>query len=332
MKSIKTVSYNKNDRESTDLTFALQQVYHQMVRLRMYEEKIIGLYPEQEMKTPVHLGIGQEAVAVGCISGLMDEDYVYSNHRGHLHYLAKGGDPLAFASELYGKETGCARGRGGSMHLVDATVGLMGSTAIVSGGVPIATGAALGFKMKGKRSVAMVFFGDGAMDEGVIYECFAFASLKKLPVIFVVENNSYATSSHVSKRQPMDNIWERGTVFGVDGYRVDGNDVTQVLDVAQACIEKARNGSGPSLIECVTYRWKGHVGIHEDTGYRDAREIEDWKTRCPIRVMEERYGIRGDQAEIQRIRDEIDRVFAEARAAKDPEPGNLMDYTYWEGA
>ena len=301
-----------------------------MLYLRLFEEKIIALYPEQEMKTPVHLGIGQEAVATGCLSDLRPEDYVYSNHRGHLHYLAKGGDPFAFAAELYGREKGCARGRGGSMHLVDERVGLMGSTAIVSGGVPIATGAALGFKLQGKDSVAMVFMGDGAVDEGVVYESLAFAALKKLAVIFVVENNGYATASPVTNRQLLDNIWKRGEAFGVEGKRVDGNDVMEVRDAAHHFVAKARRGDGPGLLECMTYRWKGHVGIMEDTGYRTAEEIDDWKSRCPLKVMEERYGAKPDGDTVRRIKDEIDEVFERARAAALPDPASLLGCTYWE--
>lgn len=305
-------------------------LYQAILYLRLFEEKIIALYPEQEMKTPVHLGIGQEAVAVGCLSGLRADDYVYSNHRGHLHYLAKGGDPFAFAAELYGKETGCARGRGGSMHLVDSSVGLMGSTAIVSGGVPIAAGAALGFKLRGKDSVVFVFMGDGAVDEGVVYESFAFAALKNLPIIFVVENNGYATSSPVTNRQLLDNIWKRGEAFGVEGHRVDGNDVMAVKQTAGRCIEKARKGMGPSLIECMTYRWKGHVGIHEDTGYRTIEEIQRWKKHCPLRVMEEKYGIIPDESVRKCIVEEIDDIFLRARLERDPDTAQLMRYTVWE--
>lgn len=308
---------------------SLNILYQSMLFLRLFEEKIIEFYPEQEMKTPVHLGIGQEAVAAGCLNGLRDSDVVYSNHRGHLHYLAKGGDPYRLVAELYGSIDGCAKGRGGSMHLVDTSKGLPGSTAIVSGGVPIAVGAALGFRMQNTDNIAIVFLGDGAMDEGVVTESFAFAALKGLPVVFVVENNGYATASGVGKRQLHDNIYKRGEAFGIKGVKVDGNDVVEVQDAAFEIIKRARDNQ-PGLLECVTYRWKGHVGINEDTGYRTKEEIEAWKKRCPLKVMEEKYDIQPDKNRINEMKQNIDMLFIKAKAAEKPDVVDLLKYTYIE--
>lgn len=309
---------------------SISELYNRMLYLRLFEEKIVELYPEQEMKTPVHLGIGQEAISVGVLSGLRDHDVVYSNHRSHLHYLAKGGDPYALAAELYGKIDGCSKGRGGSMHVVDVKRGLMGSSSIVSGGVPIAVGAALGVKLQMKELVSIAFFGDGAFDEGVIYESMSFAALKKLPVIFVVENNDYATASPQMARQPLDNIYERGKNFGIPGYKVDGNDVVEVKEVADRCIAKTRSGKGASLVECKTYRWKGHVGIHEDTGYRTTEEIAQWKKRCPLKLMQTKYNIRPDDSIRRQMQKEIDTIFQKAKKAPYPCKESLLDLVFAE--
>ena len=308
----------------TDLP-ELDRLCEQIFFLRRFEEKIAALYPEQEMKTPVHLGIGQEAVSAGFLWNVKSEDVVYSNHRGHLHYLAKGGDPYALAAELYGRDAGCCKGRGGSMHLVDVSCGLPGSSAIVAGGVPIAVGAALGFKLRDLPFVSIVFFGDGAFDEGVVYESMSFAALKKLPVIFVVENNGYATASPQRARQPLDNIHRRGEIFGIPGYRVDGNDVVDVRKIADTCIAAAREKNGPSLVECRTYRWKGHVGIDEDTGYRSAGEIASEKERCPLKIMETRYGIRVREDRKQEIQLKIEDIFRYAKACPYPMEDSLLD-------
>jgi pyruvate dehydrogenase E1 component alpha subunit len=309
---------------------SIGELYSKMLYLRLFEKKVIELYPEQEMKTPVHLGIGQEAVSVGFLFGLEDDDVVYSNHRSHLHYLAKGGNPYALAAELYGKADGCSKGRGGSMHVVDARRGLMGSSSIVSGGVPIAVGAALGFKLQLKDLVSIVFFGDGAIDEGVVYESMSFSALKKLPIIFVVENNGYATASLQRARQPLDNIYERGGIFGIPGYKVNGNDVVEVKEVADMCIAKARSGKGPSLVECKTYRWKGHVGIHEDAEYRTTEEIAQWKKKCPINLMITKYNIVRDDSIGEQMRHEIDSIFKKAKIAPYPPEESLLELVFSE--
>ena len=206
----------------------LRELYRMMVKIRRVELKIEELYPGDEMKTPVHLSLGQEAVAAGVCASLNENDSVLSNHRGHGHYLTKGGDLKAMIAELYCKQTGCTKGKGGSMHLIDTSVGLLGSSSIVGGCIPIATGVALGYVMQKEKRVSVAFFGDGAVDEGAFYESLNFAALKKLPVIFICENNFYAVGSHQRIRQLKDDIYRRAQCLSIPGYRVDGNNVIEV--------------------------------------------------------------------------------------------------------
>ncbi|MDP2689298.1 MAG: thiamine pyrophosphate-dependent dehydrogenase E1 component subunit alpha, partial [Deltaproteobacteria bacterium] len=252
-------------------------------------EKIVELYPAQEMKCPVHLCIGQEAIAAGVCLNLKKEDYIFSNHRGHGHCLAKGGEMGPLMAEFYGRSTGCSRGKGGSMHIIDIENGLLGTSAIVAGGIPMGVGASLASVMKGEGRVTAIFFGDGAYDEGAFYESFNFASLKKLPVVFVCENNFYATNSHQSARQPGCRISDSARAFDAHGACVDGNDVMAVYKAAQEAVSRARKGGGPSLIEAKTYRWKGHVGPDADheKGCRPREELLYWMEKCPVRSFRE---------------------------------------------
>ncbi|HNQ35848.1 MAG TPA: thiamine pyrophosphate-dependent dehydrogenase E1 component subunit alpha [bacterium] len=299
-------------------------IYRTMLLIRRVEERLCALYPDQEIKCPIHLYIGQEAVAAGVCARLRKSDYLVSNHRSHGHYLAKGGGLREFFAELYGRRTGCSGGWGGSMHLADPELGLLGSSAIVAGGIPIAVGAALAARMEGRGRVAAVFFGDGAADEGVFYESLNFAALRKLPVVFVCENNFYATNSRQSARQPLDNIYRRGRIFGIPGFRLDGNDAAAVYAAAGRAVERARRGRGPTLLECRTYRWKQHVGYQEDWegGCRPARELSCWKKRCPL----ERFGRRLRRSGLltpareRALTAEIDRRIEAARAAARREP------------
>ena len=256
----------------------------------MFEERIVNLYPKQEIRTPVHLSVGQEAIASGVCLYLKEDDYVFTNHRCHAHAIAKGMSLSSIMAELYGRETGCCKGKGGSMHLSNADCGILATTAIVGGGIPVAVGAALSLKMKKSRNISVVFFGDGAVDEGVFYESLNFSALKKLPVLFVCENNFYATNSALSSRQPLDNIYKRGEIFGIRGLRCDGNDVEKIAWICRDLIGKIRQGKGPVLLECRTYRWKAHVGpdCDIDTGCRPATELDAWVKRCPIKIFEKR--------------------------------------------
>jgi pyruvate dehydrogenase E1 component alpha subunit len=262
----------------------LIEMYEGMLRIRFAEEKCIELHPEQLMKSPHHYYIGQEAVAVGISAALTKDDYVFSTHRSHGHYIAKGGDLGKFMAEMYVKIDGCSKGKGGSMHLIDTSVGHMGSSAIVSGSIPIATGAGWAFQLQNKKNVAITYFGDGASDEGVLYESLNFAALKKLPVIFVYENNFFASFSKVSARQAVEDIAGRANAFGVPGVKVDGNDVMEVYNTTKEAVKRANDGKGPTLIEATTYRFKGHCGVDDDIHpmLRCQEELDDWKEKCPI--------------------------------------------------
>jgi pyruvate dehydrogenase E1 component alpha subunit len=267
----------------------LLRLYRSMLRIRKLQLRIESLYHLDEMKTPVHLCIGQEAVAVGVCANLRDEDYISSNHRGHGHYLAKGGDLKSLVAELYCRETGCSKGRGGSMHLVDASVGHIGSSSIVGGCIPIATGLALSIAMKKQARVSVAFLGDGAADEGVLYESVNFAMLRKLPVVFVYENNGFSVCSPVESRKVGDNIFHCAPREHLFTRLVNGNAVTEVYGAAKEAVERARSGEGPSFIECRTYRMRGHAGAGSDAhlGYRSAEEIMEWEKKCPVSTFRE---------------------------------------------
>lgn len=262
----------------------LHNLLFEMMRIRQVQLAIESRYLENEMRTPVHLCIGQEAVAVGVCANLKNNDYINSTHRGHGHYLAKGGSLRALIAELYGRESGCSKGRGGSMHLVDTAVGHYGSSSIVGGGIPVGTGMGLAIKMQKKNNISVIFFGDGAADEGVLYESINFAVLKKLPVIFILENNQYSVCSHISARQAGENIFHAMPAKLLMTKIVNGNDVRQVYDGVNNAVIRARTGRGPSFIECRTYRIRGHAGCEAQdvAGYRTVGEINSWKELCPV--------------------------------------------------
>jgi len=266
----------------------LKTMYATTLRIRKFEEKVAQLVSLKEIICPCHLYIGQEAVAAGVCANLRKDDWVLSTHRSHGHYIAKGGGLKALMAELYGKATGCSGGYGGSMHLASPEIGMPGSSAIVAGTVPLAAGAALAFKLQKKDSVAVAFFGDGAVDEGVWYETLNFASLKKLPVIFVCENNLYSTHMSLTDCLADTTIYKKAAVFNMPGVRIDGNNTVKVYKAAQKAIDDARQGKGPTLLECMTYRWLGHVGSNDDLdkGLRSRAELDAWLARCPIKTFE----------------------------------------------
>lgn len=266
----------------------LLKMYTTLVQIRKFEEKVAELVSKKEIICPCHLYIGEEAVAVGVCSALRKDDYVFSTHRSHGHYIAKGGDINTLMAELYGKANGCSKGKGGSMHLASPNMGLPGSAPIVAGTIPLAVGAALAFSIQKKDNVSVSFFGDGATNEGVFYESLNFAALKKLPVIFVCENNLYSTHLPVSRCLSDTKIYKKADGFGMPGIRVDGNDVIKVFNLAKEAVENARDGNGPTLIECMTYRWCGHVGpsYDLDKGLRSKEELDYWMNRCPIKLLE----------------------------------------------
>jgi pyruvate dehydrogenase E1 component alpha subunit len=266
----------------------LRKMYITMLKIRKFEERVAELLSQKKIICPTHLYIGQEAVATGACLALRRDDWIFSTHRSHGHYIAKGGDIKALMAELYGKVTGCSRGKGGSMHVTSPNVGMLGSSAIVAGTIPLAVGAALAFSLQKRKNVSLAFFGDGAVSEGTFYESLNFASLRKLPVVFVCENNLYSTHMPVSACLADTNIYRKATIFKMPGVRVDGNDVIEVYRVVKDAAEGARNGRGPTLIECMTYRWRGHVGpsYDLDKGLRSEEELRYWINRCPIKKLE----------------------------------------------
>lgn len=266
-----------------------KSLYSNMLRIRMVEETILNLYPEQEMRCPVHLCIGQEAIAAGVCANLTKDDYIMSNHRSHGHYLAKGGDMKAMFAEIYGKAAGCCSGKGGSMHLIDLSVNMLGATSIVSGVIPVAAGVAYGSVMKKEKRITVVFFGEAATEEGVFSETLNFASLKKLPILFICENNLFSVYSPLSVRQPR----ERNNLllvksYGIRSSKEDGNDVTAVYNAAAKAIRYVRRGDGPYYLEFETYRWREHCGPNYDNalGYRERAEFVKWRKRCPLELHE----------------------------------------------
>ncbi|MDD5127996.1 MAG: thiamine pyrophosphate-dependent enzyme [Dehalococcoidales bacterium] len=294
-------------------------MYRSMLRLRKFEEAIAErLKTPSEIVCPVHLYTGEEAVAVGVCANLRKEDFVFSTHRSHGHYLAKGGDMKSLAAELYGKTTGCSHGRGGSMHLAAPEYGLPGSSAIVAGTIPLAVGAALAFSVRKEDNVAVAFFGDGAANEGVFYESLNLAALRKLPVIFICENNLYSTHMPVASCLASTEIYRKAESFCMPGVRIDGNNVLKVFREAGRAIAAARLGEGPALIECLTYRWRGHVGPNYDLdkGLRSKEELDSWMTRCPIKNFEEFLAAQGliSTAEKEAVSREVDVEVAEAIA------------------
>ena len=327
------------ERPSTEAALP-QALYRTMVRIRLVEERIAQLYGEQEMRCPCHFSIGQEAVAAGACAHLSEEDLLFGTYRGHGIYLAKGGDLKALMAELYGKETGCAHGRGGSMQLIAPEVGLVCTSAIVGGTIPMAVGAALSATVRRTRQIAMVLFGDGATEEGVFHESLNFAALKRLPVIFVCENNLYACYSHQRDRQPLDNIAERASAYGLPGARVDGNDVMAVYRSVGEAVQRIRQGLGPTLIECRTYRWLEHVGPADDTplGYRSPEELAAWKARCPIRRFEQEPSTgQALSAEFRAqvaaaVQQELEEAVAFAKRSPWPEASQLARGVYAEAS
>lgn len=308
-----------------------------MLRIRLVEEKIAELYPEQEMRCPVHLCIGQEAVAAGVCAAMNRNDYALSGHRSHGHYLAKGGGLKAMMAELYGKATGCCRGLGGSMHLVDLSAGFLGAAPIVGSTIPIAVGVALASKMKGEKNVTAVFFGEAATEEGVFHESINFASLKKLPVLFVCENNLYSVYSPLSVRQPQGrSVSDLARGHGVKTVRGDGNDVSEVFRLAGKAVKYARSGKGPLFLEFSTYRWREHCGPNydNDLGYRTGQEFKRWKKRCPVNRLErrltaERICTPGEVKEMSRkLRVEIEDAVRFAKESPFPEPDLISKYEY----
>jgi pyruvate dehydrogenase E1 component alpha subunit len=253
-----------------------------MYLIRIFEYAVNDQYHQMKIFGGLHLYAGEEAVAVGVCAALRRDDYVVSSHRAHGHFLAKGGDVKAIMAELFGKETGVCKGKGGSMHVADVSVGMLGASGIVGGGIPMATGAALSAKYTGTSRVVACFFGDGASNQGTFHESLNLASIWDLPIIYVCENNQYAEATHYSKAMRVKNIADRAIAYAMAGVVVDGMDVMAVYQEATKAVKRAREGKGPTLLECTTYRFEGHQMGDPDHFYRSKNEIDEWKARCPI--------------------------------------------------
>jgi pyruvate dehydrogenase E1 component alpha subunit len=314
-------------------TEKLVWMLQRMCEIRYFEEKAEDLYIRGLVHGTMHLSIGMEAGSVGSIATLQPEDLIIHHHRGHGHTIAKGADLTLMMAEFLGRETGYCRGRGGSMHIADIPGGNLGATGVVGGGIPTAVGIALALQMRRSEQILLSYFGDGATNEGEFHESLNMASVWKLPVVFICDNNQYGMSMHRSKVMNVQNISERAASYGIPGVTVDGNNVLDVYEAVREAGERARAGQGPSLVDCLTYRWRGHSKSDRNL-YRTAQEIEEWKHKCPIKrfknilvdaavmTREEAEGI--DQA----AKAAIDRAAEVAQTFPEPSPENMEQEVY----
>ena len=311
----------------------LLTLYRQMTTIREFELRAINERRGGLIPGFIHSCVGQEATAVGACAALRSDDVITSTHRGHGHLIAKGGDPKYMMAELAARDTGYCGGKGGSLHMADFDLGILGANGIVAGGIPIAVGAALAFKMRGEDRVGLAFFGDGAVNEGAFHEAANMAGLWKLPVIFFCENNLYGEGTPQSKQAPVADLSLRAEGYAFPGVIVDGNDVLAVHQVIKAAAEYARSGGGASLIENVTYRWRGHSKSDRNL-YRTPEEIESWKERCPIlrfkQVLVDGGVMDAEEAEAidREARATVDRAAEEALTFAEPSPENIEDEVY----
>ena len=308
----------------------LVQMYRGMLRIRHFENRVKDLFAAGEMPGFVHLYLGEEAVAVGACSALKDDDYITSTHRGHGHILAKGGEMKYMMAELYGKATGYNKGKGGSMHIAWPKLGILGANGIVSGGIPIATGAAFSAKYRKSGQVAVCFFGDGAASEGTFHEAVNIASAFDLPVVYVCENNLYGVGTRQRDVRNIEDIADRGTAYGIPGLVVDGNNVIAVYEAVYEAVKRARKGEGPSLLECKTYRWRTHFEGEPDT-YRPPEEVKAWLKREPIAPYRKELIEQGviDETKVEQIEKEVQKELEEAvefaRTSPLPNPETALE-------
>jgi TPP-dependent pyruvate/acetoin dehydrogenase alpha subunit len=304
-----------------------------MWRIRRFEEAVDDLFARGLMHGTMHLSIGQEASATGTCFALREDDAITSTHRGHGHCIAKGADLEAMMAELLAKETGYCRGRGGSMHIADVATGNLGANGIVGGGIPIAAGAGLAYRLQGLDRVVVSFFGDGASNEGAFHEGVNLAAIWNLPVVFLCENNKYGMSFSTEKSMNVENIADRASAYGIPGVTVDGNDVEAVHEAVTEAVTRARAGQGPTLVESLTYRWKGHSKSDKNL-YRTKEEISEWRDKDPIGRFESLVVERGvlDAAAIEEIRtaatDDVRSAARSANAAPDANPDDLLDAVF----
>ncbi|TMH67427.1 MAG: thiamine pyrophosphate-dependent dehydrogenase E1 component subunit alpha [Betaproteobacteria bacterium] len=311
----------------------LRAALRRMHLIRKFEEVAEQSYMRGLVHGTMHLSIGQEASAVGSTLHLRPDDYILSTHRGHGHCIAKGADPARMLAEFFGKETGYCRGRGGSMHIADLTTGNLGANGIVAGGLPIAVGVGMSIKAQKQSRVCMVFFGDGAANEGAFHESLNMAAIWKLPVVFLCENNKYGMSMDIANAMAVANVADRASAYGTRGITVDGNDLPAVAAAAKIAIDQARQGDGPTLLECKTYRLRGHSKSDRNL-YRTKDEIEAWRQRDPIRrlqdelVAQQRIEARELAAIEQGAQHEIEEALEFAKSSADPDPAQLTRDVY----
>ncbi len=301
------------------------RLYRSLFRIRRTEEEVARVYPTDKIKSPVHLSIGQESVSVGVCETLRPDDVVFGTYRSHALYLAKGGDLKKMIAELYGKATGCARGKGGSMHLIDTAAGVMGTGAIVGTPAPHAVGYAWAMKLQGRDTVAVSMSGDAATEEGAMPESWSFAVLKKLPVLFVCENNFWAVYTPLSARQPSNSIYERARAYGIPAELVEDGDIFKIHEAAKKAVDEIRHGGGPRFLECMVYRWREHVGPNEDynAGYRSRSEAEPWMANDQVKRVGELLPAEVREAIEEEVLAEIREAFEFAEASPFPNPEDL---------
>ena len=311
----------------------LAEMYKKMLQIRCFEEKVFELYGQNLVPGTIHLYAGEEAVAVGVCSSLRNDDYITSTHRGHGHCIAKGAELKRTMAEILGKKTGYCKGKGGSMHIADFNVGMLGATAVVGAGLPIAVGAGLSAKLRKTDQAVACFFGEGASIQGTFHESINIASAWSLPVIFVCENNLYAMGTRQSRIMNIENIADRAVAYGIPGVTVDGNDVLAVFEASQKAVDRARSGGGPTLIECKTYRHKGHSRV-DPARYRPKEEVEQWLAKDPLRRFKETL-VQNDafsRAEVQKIEEnvaaEIEEAVKFAVESPYPSPEEALEDVY----
>lgn len=309
---------------------AIATLYRATARIRRVEERVAELYPTDRIKSPIHLSIGQEAVAVGICDALRADDIVSGTYRGHATYLAKGGDLKAMLAEMFGKVGGCARGKGGSMHLVGLAQGILGCSAVVGSNVPVAAGYSLALKRRGRGQVVACFYGDGASEEGGVYETLNFAALQKLPILFVCENNFLAIHEPLNRRWAADRLTERVATFGMPARRITSGDIFEIRAAAAEMIDGIRAGAGPAFLECHTYRWREHVGPAEDyaAGYRARADLEAWQAKDQVARLAALLPDALRQAIDAEIAAEIEAAVRFAEECPFPAEEELYDHVY----
>jgi len=311
----------------------LLEMYRKMLEIRYFEQAAVKLFQSGMLPGFLHSYLGEEAVAVGACSALQKSDYITSTHRGHGHVIAKGARLDKMMAELFARKTGYCKGKGGSMHIADFSIGIVGATGIVGSGIPIANGVALAARMKKTTQVVACFFGDGASNTGSFHEGVNLASVWNLPVIFICENNCYAESTPQREHQKIKNVSVRATAYDIPGVTVDGNDVITVFKAAQEAVNRARNGGGPTLIECKTYRWMGHY-IGDPAYYRPKGEAEEWKKRCPIkrfkkRLIEEEILSEGGAKQVEEeVKVKVEKAIEFAKESPSPLPQEALEDIY----